>query len=260
MPSESDPIETFSDAPDAESCSESNGAALPKIELRPKPAMFSGDSTELIVQLKLFSAPLMIDGIDEKTWTKLAEYCLQLWSWNQSINLTRHTTPELFVKRDLLDSWHLAKLLNANEEVLDIGTGGGVPGVVVAILRPDVEMSLCDSVAKKATVITRIVDHLGLSISVHAVSVQKVLRDLRFDSLTSRGVGPLSRLCTWLKDDWHNFQRLLAIKGPKWVDERGEARHQGLLKDLELRRVAAYPMPDTFSESTILQIQRPRPT
>jgi 16S rRNA (guanine527-N7)-methyltransferase len=233
---------------------------LPGGELRRKRESFVGDANELVQQLRAHAEALEIRDIDATTWSKIAEYCIQLWSWNQSINLTRHTTPELFVKRDLLDSWHLSKLLDPNEEVLDIGTGGGVPGVVVAILRPDIEMSLCDSVAKKANVMTRIVDQLGLKIPVHAVSVQKVLDDLRFDSLTARGVGPLARLCTWLKEDWHNFKRLLAIKGPKWVDERGEARHKGLLKDLELRRVAAYAMPDTYSESTILQLQRPRPT
>jgi 16S rRNA (guanine527-N7)-methyltransferase len=178
---------------------------------------------------------------------------------DQCINLTRHTTPELFVKRDLLDAWHLAKLLEPDEEILDIGAGGGVPGVLVAILRPDVQVTLCDSVAKKITVLTRVIDHLKLKIPVYPLSVQKVLEDFRYDTLTARAVGPLSRLCTWLQDDWHKFRRLLAIKGPRWVEERGEARHKGLMKNIELRRVAGYNMPDTESESTILQLLRPRP-
>jgi 16S rRNA (guanine527-N7)-methyltransferase len=220
--------------------------------------MFQGGKEELVVQLQSVASPLGITDLSAQTWDAVAEYCLQVWSWNQSINLTRHTTPDLFVKRDLLDSWHLAKLLEPNEEILDIGTGGGVPGVLVAILRPDVQVTLCDSVAKKATVVTRIADHLHLKIPVYPLSVQKVLEDFRYDSLTARAVGPLTRLCAWLQDDWHKFRRLLAIKGPKWVDERGEARHKGMLKNIELRRVAAYPMPDTESESTILQLLRPR--
>ena len=220
--------------------------------------MFQGDAAELLIQLHLFAEPLGINDISPESWNQIAEYCLQVWSWNQSINLTRHTTPELFVKRDLLDAWHLAKLIEPNEEILDIGTGGGVPGVLVAILRPDVQVTLCDSVAKKATVMTRVVDHLQLRIPVYPLSVQKVLEDFRYDTLTARAVGPLIRLCTWLQDDWHKFRRLLAIKGPRWVEERGEARHKGVLKNIELRRVAAYPMPDTESESTILQLLRPR--
>lgn len=224
-----------------------------------KPPMFQGDAADLLSHLKLHATPLEMTDISPEAWGNIAEYCLQIWSWNQSINLTRHTTPELFVKRDLLDAWHLAKLLEPDEEILDIGAGGGVPGVLVAILRPDVQVTLCDSVAKKMTVLTRVIDHLKLKIPVYPLSVQKVLEEFRYDTLTARAVGPLSRLCTWLQDDWHKFRRLLAIKGPRWVEERGEARHKGLMKNIELRRVAGYNMPDTESESTILQLLRPRP-
>ena len=227
-------------------------------EIKKKPLMFQGDVSDLLPQLHLHAAPLEITNISPEAWNSIAEYCLQIWSWNQSINLTRHTTPELFVKRDLLDAWHLAKLLEPNEEILDIGAGGGVPGILVAILRPDVQVTLCDSVAKKMTVVNRVIDHLQLKIPVYPLSVQKVLEEFRYDTLTARAVGPLSRLCTWLQDDWHKFRRLLAIKGPKWVEERGETRHKGLLKNIELRRVAGYTMPDTESESTILQLLRPR--
>jgi 16S rRNA (guanine527-N7)-methyltransferase len=233
---------------------------IPTPGLKRPPEMFRGSESELLTQLKASAASVGIDSLTDETWAKIAAYCLQVWSWNQSINLTRHTSPELFVTRDLLDSWHLSKLLEPDEEMLDIGSGGGVPGVLVAILRPDVQVNLCDSVAKKATVLQRIVDQLELNVPVHPLSVQKLLEDFRYDTLTARAVGPLVRLCTWLKDDWHNFRRLLAIKGPKWVEERGEARHRGLLKNIELRRIAAYPMPNTHSESTILQLMRPRPT
>jgi len=235
---------------DAESNSDS--------ETKTKPSQFHGELSDLLPLLQQHASALQINDLSPETWNGIAEYCLQIWSWNQSINLTRHTTPELFVKRDLLDAWHLSKLLEKDEEILDIGSGGGVPGILIAILRPDVQVTLCDSVAKKAKVLDRIVDHLKLEIPVYPISVQKVLEDFRYDSLTARGVGPLVRLCTWLQADWHKFRRLLAIKGPKWVEERGEARHKGVLKNIELRRVGGYLMPDTHSESTILQLLRPR--
>ncbi|MFO0925224.1 MAG: RsmG family class I SAM-dependent methyltransferase [Pirellulales bacterium] len=90
----------------------------------------------------------------------LQRYCHALWEWNEKVNLTRHTNYDLFVRRDLLDSLHLANLLAQDEEVLDLGTGGGVPGIV-AILRPDVQMSLCDSVQKKANIVDDIVKNLA---------------------------------------------------------------------------------------------------
>ena len=62
----------------------------------------------------------------------LERYCELLWDWNAKINLTRHTDYEKFVARDLVDSLAFARFLEPKEEVLDVGTGGGVPGVVLA--------------------------------------------------------------------------------------------------------------------------------
>lgn len=217
---------------------------------------FTGSESELIVALRQISGDIGLQGVPEDAWPLLAKYCQLVWDWNEKLNLTRHTTPELFVKRDLLDSVRLAALLRPDEEVLDIGTGGGVPGILVAILRPDIQVTLCDSVAKKAKVAQEIVDRLGLEVPVYPISLIKVLEEFRYDTVFARGVGPLERLCTWLRNEWHKIGRLLAIKGPRWVDERGEARHRGLLKGVDLRRLVSYTMPDTDSESVILQLSR----
>lgn len=206
--------------------------------------------------LKQLAQQVGIEPLDDATYSNLAKYCSLAWEWNTKINLTRHTTPELFVQRDLLDSYQLSKLLQPNEEILDLGTGGGVPGILLAILRPDLDVALCDSVAKKAKVAEDIVKKLKLNVRVYPMSVKNVLAEDRFDSIVARGVGPLVRLCGWLKDEWHKIGRLLAIKGPRWVEERGEARHRGLLQGVQLRRLVAYPMPGTESESVILQIAR----
>lgn len=187
---------------------------------------------------------------------KLEDYCTALWEWNTKINLTRHTNYDLFARRDLLDSVKLAEQLSEDEEVLDVGTGGGVPGIPLAILRPDLTVSLCDSVAKKTKVVKDIVKRLELPVAVHATRVQDVLEDLRFNSLVTRAVGNISQLLGWLDEYWMGFDRLLAIKGPRWVDERGEARHRGLMTEIELRRIASYTMPGTESESVILQMNR----
>src|SRR5258708_1126004 len=59
---------------------------------------------------------------------QLDRYCKLLWDWNEKINLTRHTTYEKFVTRDLADTLQLAGLVHPKEEILDVGSGGGVPG------------------------------------------------------------------------------------------------------------------------------------
>jgi 16S rRNA (guanine527-N7)-methyltransferase len=186
---------------------------------------------------------------------RLDRYARALWSWNEKINLTRHTTYDKFVSRDLVDSLWLEKFLDAGERILDVGTGGGVPGMVLAIVRPDLEVSLCDSVAKKARVVTSIVEELNLPIRVHQAAAQDVLQGHQFDTLVVRAVAPLAKLLTWLSPHWDAFNQLLIIKGPAWLEERADARQKGLMNELSLRKLASYPLPGTESESVVLAIR-----
>ncbi|MHB0957431.1 MAG: 16S rRNA (guanine(527)-N(7))-methyltransferase RsmG [Pirellulaceae bacterium] len=181
-----------------------------------------------------------------------------LWEWNTKLNLTRHTAYDTFVSRDIVDSCELAKLLAPGEEILDVGSGGGVPGVLLAILRPDLDVTMCDSTQKKARVLTSIVAELGLPAAVHHCRAEQLLEDLRFDSVVARAVGPLWKILTWFEPHWASIGRLLLIKGPRWVEERAEAKARGLLRRLELRRVAVYPLENTPSESIILQVTHRR--
>lgn len=188
----------------------------------------------------------------------LGEYCRLLWSWNEKINLTRHTDVAKFVRRDLLDTWAFARAIQEDEIVLDVGTGGGVPGIPLAVLRPDVRVHLCETVAKKARAVHDIVEQLGLSIPVLHGRVEEFLGEGRweFHTLIFRAVAPLSKILRWVHPHWEQFDRLLILKGPHWVEERGEARHFGHLQGLALRVIDRYEMPDTAAESYLLQITR----
>jgi 16S rRNA (guanine527-N7)-methyltransferase len=180
-----------------------------------------------------------------------------LWSWNEKINLTRHTTLEKFVSRDVVDSLQLASLLERGERVLDVGSGGGVPGVILAIVRPDVAISLCESTVKKASALEAIVAELGLDAPVYASRAEDVLEATTFDALVARAVASLRKLLSALAPHWDAFDRLLVIKGPSWVEERGEARHHGLLRGMELRKGATYETPGSGAKNVILKIWRP---
>lgn len=188
----------------------------------------------------------------------LGEYCRLLWSWNEKINLTRHTDVAKFVRRDLLDTWAFARAIQEDEIVLDVGTGGGVPGIPLAVLRPDVRVHLCETVAKKARAVHDIVEQLGLSIPVLHGRVEEFLSEGRweFHTLIFRAVAPLSKILRWVHPHWEQFDRLLILKGPHWVEERGEARHFGHLQGLALRVIDRYEIPDTAAESYLLQITR----
>jgi 16S rRNA (guanine527-N7)-methyltransferase len=188
----------------------------------------------------------------------LDRYRQLLWSWNERMNLTRHTTLEKFVGRDALDSFELSKLLGKGERVLDVGTGGGVPGVVIAILNPGLSMSLCESTQKKARAVESIVSELGLHIRVYPNRAEEVLEITTFDTLIARALAPLAKILGWLQPHWEAFDRLLLIKGRSWADERDEARQAGLLRGLELRKAASYTTPGNDAESVILSLTSKR--
>jgi 16S rRNA (guanine527-N7)-methyltransferase len=184
----------------------------------------------------------------------LAAYASALWQWNTRLNLTRHTDVARFVARDVADAVAIAGHLATSERVLDVGTGGGVPGVLLAILRPDLDVELCDSVGKRASAVEAIVKEAGLRLQVHARPAQQIVAEQRFDSLVVRAVAPLVKLLTWFEPLSDRFGRMLIIKGPRWEAEKGEARHRGLVKRVRIRRIAAWPLHETDNESVLLEV------
>ena len=184
----------------------------------------------------------------------LDRYCRALWDWNAKLNLTRHDDYEKFVTRDLVDTLQLAACLQKGEHVLDVGTGGGVPGIPLAILRPDLDVELCDATGKKAKAVGAILDEIGLDLNVWHAKGEELVKAHRFHTLVIRALSKLNRILEIFAPAWYAFDRLLLIKGPAWVEERGEARHFGRLTNLALRKLAEYTNPGLEHQSVILQV------
>jgi 16S rRNA (guanine527-N7)-methyltransferase len=203
----------------------------------PEPATADGDFgclAEALAACAIALPEAQLEAVDA--------YRALLWQWNEQLNLTRHTTFAKFAERDVLDTVKL-----------DIGSGSGVPGLLLSIIRPDLDVSVCDSVGKKAKVLEQMVDQLALPVRVYAARVQDVLELTTFDTLVARAVASIKKMLVWLDPHWDAFDELLLIKGRKWVEERGEARHHGLLQGKELRRVASYESRQS-GESVVLRI------
>ena len=195
----------------------------------------------------------------KSTVNKLAKYCDLLWFWNTKLNLTRHTDFEKFVSRDLVDSIAVAEFLEPNERILDVGTGGGVPGVILAIIRPDLQVELCDSTGKKANAVAEIVRSLKLEVPVWNAKAETLMQSRRYTTLVIRAVAKMSKLLEIFAPCWQSFERLILVKGPNWVAERGESRHLGQMNNLALRVLKSYPIPDQPEtadqiESVVLQV------
>jgi 16S rRNA (guanine527-N7)-methyltransferase len=210
-------------------------------------------SAGLAAALAAEAARLGIDVPADST-QRLAAYAASLWRWNERLNL------EKFVSRDVGDAVAIAGHLAVGERILDVGTGGGVPGVPLAILRPDLRVELAESVAKKARAVAEILREIGVAIPVHEGAAQALVSARgagpeRFDTLVIRAVAPLEKLLRWFEPIAGSYGRMLVVKGPRWEEEKAEARHRGLAKRVLVRRIAAWPIRGSDNESVLLEIK-----
>ena len=193
-------------------------------------------------------------SVSSEDCQRLYRYTDLLWDWNTRINLTRHTDVDSFVSRDLIDTLQLSAHIESGQSVLDVGSGGGVPGIPLAILRPDLTVALAESTGKKANVLTSIVKETDLNVTVYAARAEDVLKKQQFDVLTARAVAPIRKLLFWLQRRSSAFGRLLMIKGPRWVAEREEAEAEGLLENVAMEVIDEYRTPGHDSNSVILSV------
>jgi len=190
----------------------------------------------------------------------IAAYVSRLWAWNERLNLTRHLDVATFVARDVADAAALVPHLARGERVLDVGTGGGVPGVLLAILRPDLRVELAESVGKRAAAVAAITREAGLDIPVHAAAGQGVVagrgaEGARFDTLVARAVAPLGKLLGWFEPIGGSYGRLLVVKGPRWEEELVAARDLRLGRRVMIRKIASWPIHGRDHESVLLELQ-----
>ena len=217
--------------------------------------MIQPDASEALSQAISAECARLSLVVSPEVAVRLAAYASSLWQWNERLNLTRHTDVEKFVSRDVADAVAICPHLATGERVLDVGTGGGVPGVLLAILRPDLRVELSDSVGKRARTVATIIEEIKLPLPVHATAAQTIVAKERFDTLVVRAVAPLLKLLTWFEPLRDRYGRMLIIKGPRWEEEKGEARHHGFLKGVTVRRVASWPIRSTDNESVLLEVR-----
>lgn len=164
--------------------------------------------------------------LDEAQIAKLLDFMGLLQKWNKVYNLTAVRNTEEMLTHHLLDSLaavaplrrHLAQQGGAGRRLLDVGSGGGLPGVVFAICCPDLDVSCVDTVAKKAAFIQHAAAALQLS-NLHGLHARVENLDGPFDVVSCRAFAALADFTAWSRQALAPHGVWLAMKGRHPQDE-----------------------------------------
>jgi 16S rRNA (guanine527-N7)-methyltransferase len=169
--------------------------------------------------------------LDPPALATLGDYLARLLAMNEQMNLTAIKDPAEAWERHALDALTLLPLLaeiGAGSRLVDIGSGGGLPGIPLAIARPDLRVTLIEATQKKAAFLSAVVEALGLAhVDVRAERAEQLgggkLRGA-FDVVTARAVARLSMLVPLTAPFAKPGGLLLLVKGQRADEELGEAK------------------------------------
>jgi len=166
--------------------------------------------------------------LDPENWKKLQHYIDLLREWNAKINLVSRKDTDRLETKHLAHCLTLTKFLRLmpKARLLDVGTGGGLPGIPLAICYPQARFTLLDSIAKKVMVVEDMVQRLGLSnVEVKRGRVEELPKKKSYDFVIGRAVTALPTFFNWVQDKIAKGARhspangILYLKGGDYSEE-----------------------------------------
>lgn len=144
---------------------------------------------------------------------KLVRYVELLDKWNKAYNLTSVRDPEEMLVKHIVDSLAVGPGLTG-ERFIDVGTGPGLPGIPLAILYPEREFTLLDTLGKRVRFMRQVIHELGLTNAVAVQSrVEQYIPDQAFDGVLSRAFASLLDMLSWCNHLVDENGRFFALKG-----------------------------------------------
>lgn len=181
--------------------------------------------------------------------------------WNNKINVISRKDIGSLYEKHILHSLSIAAAFDSiamGSEIIDIGTGGGFPGIPLAIFFPEVKFHLVDSIGKKLKVVNAIVENLDLKNVTVQHTRAEAIKDRKFDYVVSRAVASLKDLWSWSKpllkkNNFHlkNQPGLICLKGGDLVQEIQESNTKPRIMEI----AEIFPEP-YFREKFILYVTR----
>ena len=215
----------------------------------------SSDRLVLREQLVQGAQELAID-LPEPQIKNLLDYLSLLAKWNAVYNLTAVRDPAQMMTQHLLDCLTaLPAFVNASR-VLDVGSGGGLPGVVLAIwaqhAQPHMQVNMIDTVNKKTAFLTQAKAELGLTnMVVHTGRVEQFNDEKKFDVITSRAFAELKDFVEWSGHLLNDGGKMIALKGQAQANELS-----GLPAAWEITKLERIHVPGLIAERHLVHIAR----
>ncbi|WP_392507719.1 16S rRNA (guanine(527)-N(7))-methyltransferase RsmG [Naumannella halotolerans] len=158
-------------------------------------------------------------------------------------------------ERHLINSLALEQFVETDSTVVDIGSGAGLPGIPLAIARPDLQVTLLEPLLRRSKFLTTVVDELGLSQRVSVVRARAEDHDGRYAVVTARAVAPLPRLVDWALPLMSEGGTILALKGASALAEVADAAQvlQRLALHSEVSQVVVHP---DAEPTTVVSLRR----
>ena len=177
--------------------------------------------------------------VEEEAYHALVRYVGLLVHWNRAYNLTSVQDPIEIVRRHILDCLVILPYIRGTR-LLDLGTGAGFPGIILAITRPDMECVLLDGNGKKTRFCIQVATELELpNVEVLRIRAEKYVAEVPFTTITARAFGSLSVL-------WNHAERLLAPDG-RLLAMKGTMT--GIIKDIANSEELGKRMPKVASHA-----------
>ncbi len=171
--------------------------------------------------------------LDTRMGAPIMEFLCLLRQWNQTYNLTAITQWHDMVVQHALDSAAVIPHVKG-ERIIDVGTGGGLPGIILALYKPHASVTLIDAVAKKTRFLKHVKRQLKLdNIVVVHDRVENFIPDKKFDVVISRAFAEVNLFLSLTGALGDRHTRFMAMKGPK-VDTLAEQSDYNLVSELTL--------------------------
>ena len=204
--------------------------------------------------------------LTEKQLSKFEVYYKLLKEWNEKINLTAITDAEGVAVKHFADSLSVLNYCDIpqNAKVLDIGTGAGFPGVVLKIVRPDIELHLLDSLKKRFLFLNALLTELDIDAEFLQGRAEEYGQDLdlreSFDLVVSRAVAQLNTLSEYCLPFIKLSGKFIAFKGSSADEEISSSKKAIQILGGKLRNANTFELPFNGGCRSLVEIEKIHPT